>query len=79
MEQDEEEVPSLSDLSQLFASVSLNEFVLILVREDASTAGDVPLGNADHSEDHYWDLNGLLITITRHNKIMQIFTTQTSK
>lgn len=62
-----EDDDSLSDLSQLLASVSLNEFVLILA------------GTKDHSGGHYGDLNGFLITITRHNKIMQIFTTQTSK
>lgn len=64
-----------SDLSQLLASVSLNEFVFILADTNPSTDQE----HAASSDHHYEDLNGFLITITRHNKIMQIFTTQTSK
>lgn len=67
------------DLSrQLFAPVSLDGFVLIVVRDPAATdnGGD---SEEQHSKGHYGHLNGFLITITRHNKIMQIFTTQTSK
>lgn len=68
-----ESVEENRDLSRLFASVSLNEFVLIT---PSNNNKEYAMDSSDH---HYEDLNGFLITITRHNKIMQIFTTQTSK
>lgn len=62
---------SSRDLSELFAAVSLDDFVIILSAKNFS--------HSERSECHYWDINGFLMMITRYNKIMQIFTAQTSK
>lgn len=67
-----------SDLFQLLASVPVDEFVLIAVMAKGKEKEAVSFSD-NHSKGHHGDLNGFPITITRHNKIMQIFTTQTSE